>query len=52
VVFLILIVRYFQEALQAPLNTPTELLYLAVGITLIALGLYLTRRRDAPPAEE
>lgn len=43
VVFLILIVRYFEFALEAPVDTPLDLLYLAVGIALVALSLYLTR---------
>ena len=42
VVFLILIVRYFQYALEATIRAPLDLLYLAVGIALIALSLYLT----------
>jgi len=42
VVFLILIVRYFEYALQFPINGALDLLYLAVGITLIAISLYLT----------
>ncbi len=42
VVFLILIVRYFEYALQAPIDTPLDLLYLAIGIALIALSLYLS----------
>lgn len=48
VVFLILVVRYFQFALQQPLHAPLDLLYLAIGIGLIAGSLYLTSRH-APP---
>jgi uncharacterized membrane protein YqhA len=44
VVFLILIVRYFEYALQSDVNGPLDLLELAVGIALIALSLYLTSR--------
>jgi uncharacterized membrane protein YqhA len=44
VIFLILVVRYFQFALQQPLRTPLELLYLAIGVALIAGSLYLTSR--------
>jgi uncharacterized membrane protein YqhA len=43
VVFLILIVRYFQYALESPIKTPLDLLYLAIGIALIAVALYLTQ---------
>ena len=42
VVFLILIVRYFEYALQSEIGGPLDLLYLAVGIALVALSLYLT----------
>jgi uncharacterized membrane protein YqhA len=42
VIFLILVVRYFQFALQSELHTGIDLLMLAVGIALIALSLYLT----------
>lgn len=58
VVFLILIVRYFQYALESTISAPIDLLYLAIGIALIAVALYLTRskhdysedsaERDAP----
>jgi uncharacterized membrane protein YqhA len=43
VVFLILIVRYFEYALEAAISTPLDLLYLAIGIALIAVSLYLTK---------
>ncbi|MBD5635030.1 MAG: YqhA family protein [Candidatus Eremiobacteraeota bacterium] len=46
VVFLILVVRYFEYALQSEVSSPLDLLYLAVGIALIALSLYLTNRSD------
>ena len=46
VVFLILIVRYFEYALQSEIAGPLDLLYLAVGIALIALSLFLTSRAD------
>lgn len=45
VVFLILVVRYFQLALQLPISGPLDLLYLAVGIALLAGALHLTSRR-------
>jgi hypothetical protein len=44
VVFLILIVRYFEYALQSDVTGPLDLLELAVGIALIAVSLYLTSR--------
>jgi uncharacterized membrane protein YqhA len=45
VVFLILIVRYFQYALEAEIHAPLDLLYLAIGIPLIAVSLYLTKEK-------
>ncbi|MDE2481677.1 MAG: YqhA family protein [bacterium] len=44
VVFLILVVRYFQFALEHDPQTPLDLLELAVGIALIAFALFLTGR--------
>jgi uncharacterized membrane protein YqhA len=44
VVFLILLVRYFEYAVDQPINSPLDLLYLAVGIALVALAIYLTAR--------
>jgi uncharacterized membrane protein YqhA len=54
VVFLILIVRYFEYALQSEISGPLDLLYLAVGIALIATSLYLTGRSagHAPSSEK
>lgn len=49
VVFLILIVRYFQYALEAEIHGPLDLLYLAIGIALIALALFLTKDRKPKP---
>jgi uncharacterized membrane protein YqhA len=46
VIFLILIVRYFEYALQRKIGTALDLLYLAVGIALIAVALYLSRGRN------
>ncbi len=42
VIFLILVVRYFEFAVHRPVATSLDLLYLAVGIALIAVALYLT----------
>lgn len=46
VVFLILVVRYFEFALEQDLKTPLELLYLALGIALIGLAIFLTTRAE------
>ena len=45
VVFLILIVRYFEYALESIPRTALDLLYLAIGIALIAVALYLTKHK-------
>jgi uncharacterized membrane protein YqhA len=42
VIFLILVVRYFQFALHTTPASALDLLQLAIGIALIALALYLT----------
>ena len=52
VVFLILIVRYFEYALESTPSTPLDLLYLAIGIALIAIALYLTKEKHAPPGAD
>ena len=44
-----LIVRYFEHALEAPATTSIELLQLAAGIVLVALALYLTKGAPALP---
>jgi uncharacterized membrane protein YqhA len=44
VVFLILVVRYFEYALDQPVGSSLDLLYLAIGIGLIALSIFLTAR--------
>jgi uncharacterized membrane protein YqhA len=43
VIFLILIVKYFEYALDQSIKTSLDLLMLAVGIALIAVAIYLTR---------
>jgi uncharacterized membrane protein YqhA len=43
VIFLILIVKYFEYALDQTIHTSLDLLMLASGIALIALAIYLTR---------
>lgn len=46
VIFLILVVRYFEYALHRPVETSQDLLYLAVGIVLVAGSLYLTKPKS------
>jgi hypothetical protein len=49
---LILIVRYFQYALESTPSAPLDLLYLAIGIALVAVSLYLTREKhETPPGQ-
>jgi uncharacterized membrane protein YqhA len=47
VIFLILVVKYFEFALEQHVEKPLDLLYLAIGITLIAASLYLTSKKSA-----
>lgn len=42
VILMILIVKYFEHAVSMNFSTPMDLLYLAGGIALIGLALYLT----------
>ncbi|HIO91911.1 MAG TPA: YqhA family protein [Leucothrix mucor] len=42
VILMILIVRYFEHALNMKFETPLDLLYFAGGIALLGLALYLT----------
>jgi uncharacterized membrane protein YqhA len=44
VIFLVLIVKYFEYALHGSYTTPLELLQLAAGILLLAGALWLTGR--------
>ncbi|MDH5572840.1 MAG: YqhA family protein [Gammaproteobacteria bacterium] len=46
VVLMILIVKYFEHAIKMEFSSPVELLYLAGGISLIGLALYLTHAAD------
>ena len=47
VIFLILIVNYFEFVLDLKPTTPLDLLYLAIGIVLVALGIYLTKTKPS-----
>ena len=42
VIMMILIVKYFEHAIKMSFNNPLDLLYLAGGITLIGLAIYLS----------
>lgn len=42
VILMILIVKYFEHAIEMKFETPLDLLYLAGGITLIGLAIYLS----------
>jgi len=45
VVLLMLVVKFFQYALDLKYENPLELLYLAIGILLIAAALYLSHAK-------
>jgi uncharacterized membrane protein YqhA len=47
VIFLVLIVKFFEYALHLSYSTPMELLQLAAGILLIAAGLWLTGKSSS-----
>jgi len=47
IVLLVLIVEYFQYALQLSFNTALDLLYLALGILLIGGAIYLTKDKGS-----
>ncbi len=46
VVMMILVVRYFEYALQMNFSTPLDLLQFAAGIALLGLALYLSHMAD------
>lgn len=48
VIFLILVVRYFESAIHRPVQSALDLLYLAAGVVFIAVGLYLTKPKPEP----
>lgn len=48
VIIMILIVRFFEYAIDIHIDTATNLLYLAAGIALIGLALYLSHEADKP----
>ena len=45
VILMILIVKFFEHAVAMNFNTPMDLLYLAGGIALLGLALYLTHEK-------
>lgn len=50
VVLLVLIVEFFQYALQLSFTSAQDLLYLAIGILLIGGAIYLTKDKATPEA--
>ncbi|MBL8145734.1 MAG: YqhA family protein [Anaerolineae bacterium] len=59
VVLVILVVKFFQQALKMHYETPTDLLLLAAGIAAVGAALFLTKKtkpvkhevKEHPPAE-
>ncbi len=47
VVLLILVVKFFEHALQMRFETPLDLLYMALGVLMLAGALYLTHSRSS-----
>ena len=52
VVLLILVVKFFQQALELKYQSPLDLMYLAVGTALVGLALYLTTASKKPQASK
>ena len=48
VILMILIVKFFEHAIKMSFNNPLDLLYLAGGITLIGLAIYLSHAGEHP----
>ncbi len=48
VILMILIVKYFEHAIDMKFESPVDLLYLAGGIALIGLALYLSHAGEHP----
>ncbi len=46
VILMILIVRFFEHAIKMGFDTPLDLVYLAIGIALIGLALYLSHAAE------
>jgi len=49
VILMILIVKFFEYTVSMEFSTPLDLLYMAGGIALIGLSLYLSHAGDAEP---
>lgn len=49
-ILLILIVKFFQQALNTKFTSALEVLYLAVGVVLVAGSLFLSARAKSPKA--
>jgi uncharacterized membrane protein YqhA len=47
-ILLILIVKFFQQALNAQYTNPIEVLYIAIGVLFVAGALYLSARAKTP----
>lgn len=59
VILLILIVKFFEKAIDMDFDTPEKLLYLAIGIVLIGAAIYIThaktdheQRKEQPQSGE
>lgn len=52
VILMILIVKYFEHAIKMKFDSPLDLLYLAGGITLIGLAIYLSHPGEHPFKKE
>jgi len=48
VVLLVLVVKFFEHALRMSFDQPLDLLYLAIGVALIATAILLTSKKSYP----
>lgn len=48
VIIMVLVVSFFQRVLEMSYSTPLEMLYLAVSIFALSLGLYFLYKRNTP----
>ena len=51
VILMILIVKFFEHAIEMDFHTPLDLVYLAAGIALLGLALYLSHAADHSPSK-
>ena len=46
VIIMVLIVTFFERILKMPYETPVDLLYFAISVLALSIGIYLVRKDD------